>query len=144
VWDWWWDYSPRAESKRLVTNADHPLPTLGRLARRTLSTCIGALENRAELFAVEFEEENGRLLKLVILGISGVFLGIMTVLLVTALVIFLVPEQYRLWVAAAFAGLYFAGAVGAGLAVKGLLKHAPFAESLNQIKKDAELLDAFK
>jgi uncharacterized membrane protein YqjE len=127
-----------------VTNADQQLPTLGHLARRTLATCLGALENRAELFVVEFEEENGRLLKLVILGVGGVFLGMMTVLLVTALVIFLVPDQYRLWAAVAFAGLYFAGAVGAGLAVKGLLKQAPFAESLNQIKKDAELLDAFK
>jgi hypothetical protein len=34
--------------------------------------------------------------------------------------------------------------MAAGLVVKGLLKRAPFAESLNQLKKDAELLDAFK
>jgi uncharacterized membrane protein YqjE len=127
-----------------MTETDHQLPTLGRLARRTLSTCIGAVENRAELFAVEFEEEYDRLMKMVMFGVIGVFLAMMTILLVTALVIFLVAEPYRVWAALGFAVFYLAGAAGAGLAVKGLLKQTPFAESLNQIKKDAELLDAFK
>lgn len=123
---------------------EQQLPTLGRLARRTVSTCLGALQNRAELFALEFEEENDRLMKMVIFGVMGMFLGMMTILLVTALVIFLVPEEHRVWAALGFAVLYLAGAVGSGLAVKGLLKQTPFAESLKQIKKDSELLDAFK
>jgi uncharacterized membrane protein YqjE len=127
-----------------MIEADHQLPTLGRLARRTLSTCIGALENRAELFALEFEEENDRLMRLVMFGVAGLFFAMMTVLLVTALVIFLVPDAYRVWAALGFAVLYLAGAAGAGFMVKGLLKQTPFAESLNQIKKDAEILDAFK
>jgi uncharacterized membrane protein YqjE len=127
-----------------MTDTDQQLPTLGRLARRTVATCIGALENRAELFAVEFEEEDDRLMKMVMFGVVGLFLTMMTILLLTALVIFLVPEEYRVWAAVGFAVLYLAGAVAAGLTVKGLLKQAPFAESLNQIKKDAEILNAFK
>jgi uncharacterized membrane protein YqjE len=127
-----------------MTTAEDQIPTLGRLARRTAATCLGALQNRAELFAVEFQEENDRLLKLVLYGVGALFLGMMTVLLVTGLIIFVVPEDYRVWAALGFAVLYLLGAVGAVLAIKGLLKHAPFAESLNQIKKDSELLDAFK
>jgi uncharacterized membrane protein YqjE len=127
-----------------MTHTDHQLPTLGRLARRTLSTCIGAVENRAELFALEFEEENDRLMRMVAFGVIGLFLAMMSIMLVTALIIFLVPLEYRVWAALGFAVLYLAGAAAAGLAVKGLLKQSPFSESLNQIKKDAELLDAFK
>lgn len=128
----------------MITENHDQIPTLGRLARRTLGTCIGALENRAELFAVEFDEENNRALKMVIFGAAAMFMGMMAVLLVTALIIFLVPEADRKWAALGFVVFYLAGAVGAGLAVKSLLKHTPFAESLNQIKKDAEFLDAFK
>ena len=127
-----------------MTETDQQLPTLGRLARRTVGTLIGAFENRAELFAVEFEEENDRLLKMVFFGVSGLFLAMMTVVLVTGIIIFLVPEAYRVYAAVAFAVLYLAGAVAAGLTVKKLIKQAPFAESLKQIKKDAELLDTFK
>jgi uncharacterized membrane protein YqjE len=127
-----------------MTESDYQLPTLGRLARRTLATCIGAVENRAELFAVEFEEENDRLMRLVLFGIGGMFLGMMAILLVTGMIIFLVSPEYRVYAAVGFAALYTGGAVAAGLTVKKILKQAPFAESLNQIKKDAELLDAFK
>ena len=124
--------------------AEEQIPTLGRLARRTAATCLGALQNRAELFAVEFEEENDRLLKLILFGVSAMFFAMMTILLVTGMIIFLVPEDYRVYAALGFAVLYLIGTVGTALVIKSLLKQAPFAESLNQIKKDADLLDAFK
>jgi uncharacterized membrane protein YqjE len=129
-----------------MTNAEteRQLPTLGRLARRTLATFVGAVENRAELFTVEFEEENDRLLKMVIIGMSAVFLGMMGLLLVTGTIIFLVPEPDRVYAAIGFSVLYLGGAVAAVLTVKSLVKKAPFTESLNQLKKDSELLDAFK
>ena len=127
-----------------TTDTDYQLPTLGRLARRTAGTFIGALENRAELFTVEFQEENDRLLKMIIFGVGGVFLAMIAVLLITGTIIFLVPEPYRVYAAGAFAALYIAGTVAAVLTIKKLIKIPPFAESLKQIKKDAELLEAFK
>jgi uncharacterized membrane protein YqjE len=127
-----------------MMDTDHQTPTFGRLAHRTISTCIGALENRAELFALEFEEENDRLIKLVLFGVGGLFFAMLTVLLATGLILYLVPEDYRAWAAFGFALFYLAGAVAAALVIKGLIKQTPFSESLNQIKKDAELLDAFK
>jgi len=126
------------------TDTDYQLPTLGRLARRTVGTLVGALQNRAELFAVEFEEENDRLLKMVIFGVSALFLLGMAVLLLTGTIIFLVPEQYRVYAAAGFTLLYFGAGAGAVFTVKNLLKKTPFAESLKQLKKDAEVLDTFK
>ena len=126
------------------TETDYQLPTLGRLARRTLGTIVGALENRAELFTVEFQEENDRLLTMVILAIGAVMLAMMGILLVTGTIIVLMPERYRVYAAAGFALLYLGGAVAALMTIKGLIKRPPFAESLKQIKKDSELLDTFK
>jgi uncharacterized membrane protein YqjE len=126
------------------TESDYQLPTLGRLARRTIATVLGALHNRAELFTVEFEEENNRLLKVVVFGVGALFLLEMAVLLLTGTIIFLVPEQYRVYAAAGFGILYLVGAVAAVMTIKKLTKTPPFAESMKQLKKDAELLDALK
>jgi uncharacterized membrane protein YqjE len=126
------------------TDTDYQLPTLGRLAHRTAATIVGALQNRAELFAVEFEEENDRVLKMVLFGVGALFLSGMGILLLTGTIIFLVPEQYRVYAAGGFPLLYLGGGAAAGLTVKSLVKKTAFSESLNQLKKDAEILDAFK
>jgi uncharacterized membrane protein YqjE len=126
------------------TDTDYQLPTLGRLAHRTAATIVGALQNRAELFAVEFEEENDRVLKMVLFGVGALFLSGMGILLLTGTIIFLVPEQYRVYAAGGFTLLYLGGGAAAGLTVKSLVKKTAFSESLNQLKKDAEILDAFK
>jgi len=126
------------------TDTDYQLPTLGRLARRTAATIVGALQNRAELFVVEFEEENDRVLKMVMFGIGSLFFLGMAILLLTGTIIFLVPEQYRVYVAGGFSALYLIGGIAAAMTVKSLVKKTPFAESMKQFKKDAELLDTFK
>jgi len=126
------------------TDTEYQLPTLGRLAKRITATVLGALHNRAELFTVEFEEENNRLLKVLMLGVGALFLAEMAVLLLTGTIIFLMPEQYRVYAAAGFALLYLVGAAGTVLAIKKLTKTSPFAESLKQLKKDSELLKALK
>jgi len=126
------------------TDTDYQLPTLGRLARRTAATIVGALQNRAELFVVEFEEENDRVLKMVMFGVGSLFFLGMAILLLTGTIIFLVPEQYRVYVAGGFSALYLIGGIAAAMTVKSLVKKTPFAESMKQFKKDAELLDTFK
>ena len=126
------------------TDTDYQLPTLGRLARRTAGTIVGALQNRAELFAVEFEEENDRVLKMVLFGVGALFFLGMAFLLLTGTIIFLFPEPYRAYAAAGFALLYLIGGGAAGWTVKKLIKKTPFSESMKQLKKDAEILDTFK
>jgi uncharacterized membrane protein YqjE len=127
-----------------MISTDQQTPTFGSLTQRLINTCIGAVGNRAELFAIEFEEENHRLLGLLLFGAGGLFLAMMTVLLLTGTIIFLVPPEHRVYAALGFAVLYLAGTVVAGMMIRHMLKRKPFAESLKQFKKDAELLDAFK
>src|SRR6185436_14500017 len=93
-------------------------PSVARLTRKTLTTAHGALENRLELFMVEVEEEEARLVKLVVYGI----VALLSLMLLTATVIFLVPEPYRLWAALGFTLLYAIGTVWAILTLKSLLK----------------------
>lgn len=124
--------------------AEDQIPTLGRLARRTTATILGALQNRAELLAVEFEEEHDRMLRLVLFGVGALFCAMLTILLITATIILLVPQEYRVYATLGFAVLYLLGTVGAIFVLKGLLNRTPFAETLDQFKKDAELLDALK
>jgi len=88
-----------------------------RLARRTVSTCIGRLENRAELFrSWEFEEETTGD-KLVMFGVGGLLsndspAGDRNHYLLSP----------RLSVNAAFGWVLISQEPGAGLAVKNLLK----------------------
>ena len=77
-------------------------------------------------------------------GLGAVLLGLMTLLLVTAIVIFAVAEEYRMYVAGGFALLYFLGALAAVLAIRMNLKRTPFAETVDQFKKDRELLETLE
>src|SRR5690242_5415503 len=97
-------------------------PSLAGLARKTFATGLGALENRAELFMVEMQEEKGRVLGLVLVGVGALFLAMMTMLLLTGTIIFLVPEESRLWAAVGFTVFYLAGTIGAVFALKAMLK----------------------
>ena len=123
-----------------MTGNNHQAPPLARLVRRTLATGVGALQNRGELFVIELQEEKTRAIGLLARGIAALVLGMVTLLLATATVIFLFPQEYRVYVAGGFTFLYLAGTAGIGLSVRAALQHAPFSESLAQLKKDAEWL----
>ena len=72
------------------------------------------------------------------------FLGMMGLLLLSATIIFLFREEYRLFVAAGFTVLYLGGAAFLFFSLKSLLKQEPFEETLTQFKKDRALLDVFE
>jgi uncharacterized membrane protein YqjE len=128
----------------VITETDNEAPSLAALARKTLATGLGALRNRGELLVVEWQEEKGRIIQILLLAIGALFLAMLGVVLLTGTVLLLVPDQYRIYVAAGFAVLYLAGAAIAAFALKTALKRVPFAESLDQIRKDRELMEAFR
>ena len=119
-------------------------PKLGTLARRVGRTFLGALDNRGELLAVEWQQEKERLLHLILCGAGVIFLGIMGMMLLTATIIFCFHEEYRLFVAGGFTLLYLGGAVFLFFTLKSMLKREPFEETLTQFKKDRALFDTFE
>ncbi len=110
--------------------------TLGRLAR----TGAGALRLRAELFAVEWQEERVRMAEVMLLGLGVALLGLLGLMLLTAIIIFLFPPSWRLYVMGAFALLYWVAAAGVWVGVRSRLGRAPFEETIEQTRKDAECL----
>ena len=117
---------------------------LGTLASRIGRTTLGALTNRSELLAVEWQQEKTRLTQLLILSVGVVFLGMMGALLLTATIIYLFHEEYRLYVAAAFTILYLGGAGFVFFKLKALVNEEPFSETLKQLRKDRSLLDVLE
>lgn len=122
-------------------------PGLLSLFRKIGITGFSALQNRAELLALELREENLRIVELFIWGLAACFLGLMFLVVGTFTVIFfLCPEGMRIYAALGFSILYLVGAVLALLNLKALAKSAstPFSDSIGEIKKDAEWLESLK
>lgn len=100
------------------------------------------MQNRGELLLLELEEEKQRLIATAVWTATLLFLAFMGVMLLTAFIIFLFPEAYRLWAALGFSVLYLGGAAVSLFIIKSLLKHVPFAETIEQVRKDGEWLES--
>jgi uncharacterized membrane protein YqjE len=121
---------------------DQETPRLAEIAGRLVGTGLGALQNRGELFSVEWQEEKARLIETLIWGVVCAFFAMLGVGMLTAFIIFLFPENLRIYALAGFALLYLAGAIIAWSSIKGLFKHEPFGESIAQLRKDAACLES--
>ena len=127
----------------MAANNSHApgLPALlGKLGR----TGVGALLNRGELLAVEWQEERQRLVELMAWTIGWVFFAVMSAVMLTATIVLLAPQDKRVYVTAGFALLYIAAAIWVWSVLKKLVQKEAFTESLAQIRKDAECLDSFR
>jgi uncharacterized membrane protein YqjE len=98
------------------------------------------LQNRADLLAVELQEEKYRFVEVMVLLGIALALGMMALFVFTGVVIFAVPEAYRLWVASGLGVFYLLGIFALWSRIKKLLQNQPFPETINQIKKDWECL----
>jgi uncharacterized membrane protein YqjE len=118
-------------------------PTSGTFAsfRKIGGIIASVLQNRADLLAVELQEEKYRLVEVLILVGIALALGMMALFVFTAVIIFAVPEAYRLWVACGLGVLYLLGIVLLWSRIKKLLANQPLPETISQLKKDWECLN---
>jgi|SRR3954447_2714650 len=117
-------------------------PGLFDSGRRLLDHALGAFSNRVELLAIEFKEEKTNVVELFICIAAALFFAMMTVIVLTATVILLFREEWRVYAAGGFCFIYLMGAIWSFLTLKSRLKQAgtPFAESINELKKDRQWL----
>jgi uncharacterized membrane protein YqjE len=110
--------------------------------KRFWAAFLEALATRGELFAVELQEEKLRLITVFVLASSGVFLATIAVVMVMIVVLLAVGPGYRLVVAAGFCVVLFGGAVFCFVKLREMLQHGPkpFAETINQLRKDRACL----
>ena len=103
-------------------------------------TAGALLHNRIELLAVELQEEEYRIMELLLLAGVALLLGIMALVLFTGIIIFLFEPQHRLYAAVALCLIYSAGAGLLGFRIKERLRAQPFSETIDQIRKDRDCL----
>ncbi len=110
--------------------------------RRLLRTALGAAQNRAELLAVEFQEEKDQAIEVIIWLMAVLFFAVMAVLVLTATVILLFREEKRIYVTGGLAFIYLLGAFWSFLGLRTRMKHRPipFSASVEELKKDREWL----
>lgn len=121
-------------------------PNLISLIRKAALTGLAALQNRGELFFAELQEEKNRAIESLIWAVAACFLGMMFILVLTATIIWLFPEDLRIYAAGGFCLIYLAGTVLTLLNLKALIKNSlpPFSDSIAEARKDREWLESLK
>ena len=127
-----------------MSENNHHTPGLAALTKKIIQTGLGALGNRGELFALEWQEEKGRLVALLLWGFAFLLLGILTLGLLTGTIIFLFPPDQRIYAAAGFIVIYLLGSIASLFMMKSLLKQEPFSESIEQVKKDRVWVESLR
>lgn len=128
----------------MIRGANHKPAGLTTLVGRVAHVALKGLETRLELLAVEWQQERLRLIDLLVRSLALLLLSTLGALLLTITIIFLFPATARIYVTAGFAVLYLLAAAGVWLALKAVLKRQPFAESIEQVKKDRLWLESLK
>jgi len=109
-------------------------------ANRLLHTLVQLIESRVELFAVEWQEQKIRLVEILVWTSVAVFLGGLSLVMVTITVLFAFWEdpRARLIAMVVMTVLYMGSAVYAGMRLNCILRKLsmPFSDTLSQIKKD--------
>ncbi len=106
------------------------------------ASCLEAVYTRADLISIEIQEEKRRLLTALVLAVSGTFLSIITLVLITLTIIASVPEDWTVPVAILFCLLYLGASAFCFIKLKAMLQDGPrpFHETINQLKKDQACL----
>jgi uncharacterized membrane protein YqjE len=106
------------------------------------ASCLEALYTRADLISIELQEEKSRLLTALVLAISGTFLSIITLVMITLTIIASVPEEWTILVSILFCLLYLGASAFCFWKLKSMLQDGPkpFHETINQLKKDQQCL----
>ncbi|MYL23848.1 phage holin family protein [Vreelandella massiliensis] len=111
-------------------------------AKRLLTTLLANGETRLRLAVLELEEERARLLTLILLAGASLLLLLLGVATLTALVIILFWDSYRIAAIGVSAGvLLFASLILGIIAIRQARRHTLLKETLNQLSTDRALME---
>ncbi|UYG01052.1 MULTISPECIES: phage holin family protein [unclassified Halomonas] len=111
--------------------------------KRLLGSLVANSETRLRLAVLELEEERARLLVLFLLAGASLLLLLLGVATLTALVIILFWDTYRITAIVVSAGaLIFASLLFALIALRQAKSHTLLKETLKQLAADRALLEA--
>jgi uncharacterized membrane protein YqjE len=125
-----------------MSNQELRPPGIVESLRRLCDNGLALLETRAELFAVEVQEQKAHLGRTLLLAVVALFLTNTALLVLTGTIVFLVGESARVPVLIALSLLYIAAAVVAFLLLRNELRSTPppFSGTVSELRKDREWL----
>lgn len=123
-----------------MSDTEQSPPGLLKSLRTILARLLATFQTRAELFAVELQEERYRLIELLLLTGGALLLGGLGLLLLSITVILVFPRSLQVYVALGLVLLYALGAAALVWKIKRKLRDEPFVETIGQLKKDWECL----
>lgn len=124
-----------------MNQSDQPRPSLWDSLNRMLDVFLATAENRAQLFAVECQEEKCRNVEAILLAISVAALGALGITLATVTIIVFFWDRARLVTLVTLSGLYVLGALATWRVLKARLKNqSPFSTTIDQLEKDRSCL----
>jgi uncharacterized membrane protein YqjE len=115
---------------------EHP-PGVVASSRRLWRTILAMAENRIELLLVELEEERRRAVQALLMGVALGALGLMTLLVATFSLVFVVSEEDRAGVLLVLSACYALATAAAYWRLHRLLGNwSAFSASLAEFRKD--------
>lgn len=111
-------------------------------AKRLLNSLVANGETRLRLAVLELEEERARLLTLLLLAGTSLLLLLLGVATLTALVVVIFWDSYRLTAISVSAGVLIASSVlMAVIAIRQAKRHTLLKDTLKQLAADRALLE---
>jgi uncharacterized membrane protein YqjE len=112
--------------------------------RRLCDTGLALLQNRAELFAVEIQEQKTRLVRILLLAAAAMFAANMAAIVVTVTIIVLAGERGRVPALIGLCVFYLLATAAAFLALRRELRSAPppLSGTIGELKKDRECVNS--
>lgn len=106
--------------------------------RRMLTTLLGMLQNRLELFSLELQDEREWLVGTLVWASALVFLSGCALILITITIVLLTPAEVQRYVLVALCLVYIALAVGGAIGLRKRLNEKPpaFKDTVSELKKD--------
>ena len=105
---------------------------------RMLKTLRDTVENRIELFIVEWQEERLRLFQSLLLALTGIVCALMALILITLTIVVVFWDTHRVLVLVLLTLAYVGGSAAALLTLRSRLRQwRAFSATLEQIKKDS-------
>ena len=115
---------------------------MGSTGKRLGAAVLGLLHSHVELLGIEFQEQKGRTLRLLLFAGLGLVFALLLLIALSALLLVLVWDSYRVAGILGLCAVYALAALFCGLRLKAAVfdESSPFNATLAELAKDRERL----
>ena len=127
-----------------MMDTEEPSGGVVKSVRRSAELVVRTLQNRAELFGLELEEEGRWVVSALVWTSALIFFAVLSVTIITVMILLAIAPEFRLWAFLGFSALYLFLAVSAYVGLKKHFKNKrpPLSDTVNELKKDLDWIQS--